>query len=114
MLTGALQTLFAAAANVPELRAGESFPGPQNELTDTEDKIQAARRFYNGNFRDLNTSIQMFPPNLIANTFGFKEREFFEAEEEAKESVKVDFDNKKEVEGSKKEEESKAGDKDAE
>lgn len=101
MLTGALKTLFAVAENYPKLRAVESFLGLQNELTDTEDKIQAARRFYNGNVRDLNTAIQMFPSNIIANMFGFKEMDFFELgegeeAEAAKKSVDVDFKDKKE------------------
>ena len=107
MLTGALKTLFAVAENYPKLRAVESFLGLQNELTDTEDKIQAARRFYNGNVRDLNTAIQMFPSNIIANMFGFKEMDFFELgegeeAEAAKKSVDVDFNKEeKKEEGSK-------------
>ncbi len=91
-LSGTLKTLFAVSENYPQLRASENFLELQRELTDTEDKIQAARRFYNGNVRDFNTSLQSFPKNIIANTFGFKEAEFFEIEEAAqKEPVKVNF-----------------------
>jgi len=77
MLSGALKSLFAVAENYPQLKANENFLNLQNELTDTEDKIQAARRFYNGNVRDLNTAIQTFPTNLFANIFGFTQMEFF-------------------------------------
>src|SRR3989344_142968 len=71
ILSGTLKTLFAVSENYPQLRANENFLQLQAELTDTEDKIQAARRFYNGNVRDLNTAIQVFPTNLIASTFDF-------------------------------------------
>lgn len=91
MLSDTLKSLFAVAENYPQLKANENFLELQRELTDTEDKIQAARRFYNGNVRDLNTKIQVFPTNIIAGMLGFKEREFFEAEEGEKETVKVDF-----------------------
>lgn len=80
MLAGALKTLFAVAENYPQLRASENFAKLQGDLTDTEDKIQAARRFYNGNVRDLGIAIESFPTNLIASTFGFKKMEFFELE----------------------------------
>lgn len=85
MLTGALKSLFALAEAYPQLRAVESFTQLQRDLTDTEDKIQAARRFYNGNVRDLNIAIQQFPTNFIAGAFHFKQMEFFdlEGEEEA-------------------------------
>ncbi len=76
-LSGALKSLFAVAENYPQLKANENFLSLQSELTDTEDKIQAARRFYNGMVRDLNTKIQAFPSNIIANTFGFKKMDFF-------------------------------------
>jgi len=76
-LSGALKSLFAVAENYPQLKANENFLSLQNELTDTEDKIQAARRFYNGMVRDLNTKIQVFPTNLFANMFGFKPMDFF-------------------------------------
>lgn len=91
MLSDTLKSLFAVAENYPDLKANENFLELQRELTDTEDKIQAARRFYNGNVRDLNTKIQVFPTNMLAGMLGFKEREFFEAEEGEKETVKVDF-----------------------
>jgi LemA protein len=76
-LSGALKSLFAVAENYPQLKANENFLSLQNELTDTEDKIQAARRFYNGMVRDLNTKIQVFPTNLFASAFGFRPMEFF-------------------------------------
>lgn len=92
MLSGALKSLFAVAEAYPQLRASENFVELQRELTDTEDKIQAARRFYNGNVRDLNTKIEHFPANIIAKSFGFAKMEFFELEEgEAKEPVAVKF-----------------------
>lgn len=76
----ALKSLFAVAEAYPALRATENFQQLQAELVDTEDKIQAARRFYNGSARDLNIKIQSFPSNLVAGLFGFKIREFFEVE----------------------------------
>jgi len=92
MLSGALKSLFAVAEAYPDLKANENFGKLQDELTDTEDKIQASRRFYNGNVRDFNTKIQVFPTNMFANMLGFKAYEFFEVEgEEEKEPVKVDF-----------------------
>jgi LemA protein len=94
MLSGALKSLFAVAEAYPQLRAVESFTRLQEELSDTENKIQAARRFYNGNVRDLNIKIESFPANLIAKMFGFVKMEFFELEESeaaAKEPVKVQF-----------------------
>ena len=92
MLTGALKSLFAVSENYPQLRANENFLELQRELSDTENKIQAARRFYNTNVRDLNIKIDSFPANLIARAFNFKKREFFELEEEAaREPVKVEF-----------------------
>lgn len=92
MLTGALKTLFAVSENYPQLKANENFLELQRELADTENKIQAARRFYNGNVRDLNIKIDSFPANIIAKIFGFKKMDFFEIEEgEAREPVKVKF-----------------------
>lgn len=92
MLSSALKSLFAVAENYPQLRASENFLELQRELSDTENKIQAARRFYNTNVRDLNTKIEVFPANIIAKTFGFKQAEFFELEEAAaKEPVAVKF-----------------------
>jgi LemA protein len=76
-LSGALKSLFAVAENYPDLKANQNFLSLQSELTDTEDKIQAARRFYNGMVRDLNTKIQAFPSNIIASMFGFKKMDFF-------------------------------------
>ncbi|MBI4128261.1 MAG: LemA family protein [Parcubacteria group bacterium] len=92
MLAGALKSLFAVAENYPELKASQNFLELQRELSDTENKIQAARRFYNGNVRDFNTRIEIFPTNLIANMFRFEKREFFELENEGeKQPVKVQF-----------------------
>lgn len=94
MLSGALKSLFAVAEAYPDLKANQNFLGLQSELSDTENKIQAARRFYNGNVRDLNTMIHSFPSNVIAGVFNFKEREFFELgenESAAREPVKVQF-----------------------
>ncbi len=77
MLSGALKSLFAVAENYPQLKASENFLNLQNQLTDTEDKIQAARRFYNGMVRDLNIKIQTFPSNIVAGMFGFRPMDFF-------------------------------------
>jgi len=91
----ALKSLFAVSENYPQLRASENFQQLQGELVDTEDKIQAARRFYNGAVRDLNTKIQVFPTNIFAGMLGFKPRQFFEVDEAqvaaVNEAVKVDF-----------------------
>lgn len=78
---GALKSLFAVAEAYPDLKASQNFSELQQELVDTEDKIQASRRFYNGGVRDLNTKIQTFPSNVIAGMFGFKNRDFFELDE---------------------------------
>lgn len=91
VLAGTLKTLFAVAENYPNLRASENFLELQKELTDTEDKIQASRRFYNGNVMALNTNIESFPANVIAKFFVFKQAEFFEITEAQKEPVKVNF-----------------------
>lgn len=93
MLEGALKSLFAVAENYPQLKANENFLQLQQELVDTEDKIQASRRFYNGGVRDLNTKIKIFPNNVFAGMLGFKEREFFEVEnqEEVEKPVEVKF-----------------------
>ena len=92
MLTGALKSLFAVAEAYPDLKANQNFLELQRELTDTEDKIQASRRFYNGNVRDFNIKIEVFPNNIIAGMLKFSKREFFELQEEAaKEPVKVEF-----------------------
>ena len=92
MLTGTLKTLFAVAENYPDLKANANFLDLQRELADTENKIQASRRFYNSTVRDLNTAIQSFPTNVIATIFSFAKKEFYDLEEEAaKEPVKVIF-----------------------
>lgn len=90
---GALKSLFAVAESYPDLKANQNFLQLQQELVDTEDKIQAARRFYNGGVRDLNTKIQIFPNNIFAGMLGFKSREFFEVEDMAKveQPVEVKF-----------------------
>ncbi len=91
MLSDTLKSLFAVSENYPELKSSENFLQLQNELTDTEDKIQAARRFYNANVRDLNTKCETFPTNTIAGMLKIAKREFFEAAEGEKEPVKVGF-----------------------
>lgn len=78
---GVLKSLFAVAEAYPDLKASQNFVELQQELVDTEDKIQAARRFYNNGVRELNTKIQMFPQNVVAALFRFKERVFFELED---------------------------------
>jgi LemA protein len=93
----ALKSMFAVAENYPDLKANQGFQQLQAELVDTEDKIQAARRFYNGAARDLNIKIQTFPTNLFAGVLGFRIREFFDVEVNqqaaVKEPVKVDFNS---------------------
>jgi LemA protein len=92
MLSGTLKSLFALSESYPDLKANQNFLELQRELTDTEDKIQASRRFYNGNVRDFNTKLQIFPTNIIANMLGFKAREYFEIEDaKEKEAVQVKF-----------------------
>lgn len=93
-LTASLGKLLAVAESYPDLKASQNFSQLQSELTDTENKIQAARRFYNGNVRDLGIALQSFPQNLIGNMFGFKERQYFElgeSESAAREPVAVKF-----------------------
>lgn len=91
-LTAALKSVFAIAEAYPELKANQNFLELQKELSDTENKIQAARRFYNTNVRDLNTKIETFPSNIIASMFHFSTLEFFElSEESARQPVKVKF-----------------------
>jgi LemA protein len=87
MLSGTLKTLFAVAEAYPDLKANTNFLELQRELSDTENKIQASRRFYNGNVRDLNIKIETFPSRIIAGMLGFKKREFFEIENEAEKAV---------------------------
>jgi LemA protein len=93
MLSGALKSLFAVSEAYPDLKSNQNFMRLQSDLTDTEDKIQAARRFYNGNVRDYNTKLQVFPTNLFASMFGFTKREFFGIDESGPEAqpVKVQF-----------------------
>lgn len=93
MLSGTLKSLFAISEAYPELKANTNFLQLQSELSDTEDKIQAARRFYNGNVRDLNAGIAMFPGNIIAGMFNFTKMDFFqlEAGSAEKEPVEVKF-----------------------
>ena len=91
MLTGALKSLFAVSEAYPELKANQNFLSLQSELSDLEAKIAYARQFYNTNVRDLNTKVQTFPTVIIARQFGFKEANYFEAEEAAKADVRVSF-----------------------
>jgi LemA protein len=92
MLSNTLKSLFAVAENYPDLKASANFSKLQDELTDTEDKIQAARRFYNGMVRDFNTKIQVFPNNLVAQTMSFKQYAFFDVANAAeRENVNVSF-----------------------
>jgi LemA protein len=88
-LESTLKTLFAVAENYPDLKADANFLELQRELTDTEDKIQAARRFYNGNVRDYNTAIESFPKNAIASSFGFTKKELFDIDEQGPEGQPV-------------------------
>lgn len=92
MLSQTLKSLFAVAENYPQLRASENFAKLQDELSDTENKIQAARRFYNSNVRDFNIKIQVFPNHLIAGMLNFTAKEFFEiANEKEKDNIEVKF-----------------------
>jgi len=90
-LSQTLKSIFAVAENYPDLKASQNFLKLQDELSDTENKIQAARRFYNGNVRDFNIKIEVFPNNLVANMLGFKKFEFFQAEEKERQNVQVKF-----------------------
>ncbi len=94
MLSGALKTLFAVSEAYPDLKANQNFLQLQKELGDTEDKIQASRRFYNTTVMTLNTAIESFPGNIIASTFSFTQMDLFELgadEQAAKDPVKVQF-----------------------
>lgn len=94
MLSGALKSLFAVSENYPNLKANENFVELQRQLEDTENKLQAARRFYNSTVQDLATRLQSFPSNLIGSMFGFTARDFFQLDQSdaaAKEPVKVQF-----------------------
>lgn len=91
-LSGALKSLFAVSENYPDLKASQNFLELQREIRDTEDKIQASRRFYNNNVKYLNTSVEVFPAKIIASIFNFKKEDFFEIEDkEQRENVKVSF-----------------------
>ena len=89
-LSGALKSIFALSENYPDLKANTNFLELQRELSDTENKIQSARRFYNGNVRDYNTALQVFPGNVIANTFHFTKKEFFDIPDDGVESQAVE------------------------
>lgn len=94
MLSGALKSIFALSENYPDLKANQNFLELQRELRDTEDKLQAARRFYNGNVLAYNTKTELFPSNAVAGIFKFEKQEFFEldeTEQEAKKPVSVKF-----------------------
>lgn len=93
MLSGTLKSLFAVAEAYPDLKANTNFLELQRELSDTENKIQAARRFYNGNVRDFNISVETFPSNIIARMFHFMKREFFDLPDNdaAQQPVEVKF-----------------------
>lgn len=90
MLSGTLKSLFAVAESYPDLKSNQNFLQLQNELADTENKIQAARRFYNGNVRDFNTKIEVFPTNLFAQMLGFTKRMFFDIDDNGPESQPVE------------------------
>ena len=92
MLSGTLKSLFAVAEAYPDLKANVGFQQLQTELSSTEDRIAYARQYYNDNVRAYNEGIQRFPTVLIANTFHFEKREYFEADETARENVQVKFD----------------------
>ncbi len=90
-LSSTLKSLFAVTENYPELKASQNFLQLQDEISDTENKIQASRRFYNGNVRDFNTSIQTFPTNMFAGMLKFTKYEFFQAAEVERQNVQVKF-----------------------
>ncbi len=91
MLSETLKSLFALSENYPDLKANQNFMQLQNTLNEVEEKIQLSRRYYNGTVRDMNTKVKTFPSNIIANSFNFKTREFFEVEEGERENVAVKF-----------------------
>lgn len=91
-LSGSLGRLFAVAENYPTLKSDANFVNLQNQMTDTEDRIAAGRRFYNGNVRALNTRVESFPSNIIANIFGFAKEQYFELDDVgARDAVRADF-----------------------
>ena len=89
MLSGTLKSLFALSEAYPDLKSNQNFMKLQGDLTDTEDKIQASRRFYNGTVRDFNTKIEVFPSNIFAGMLGFSKREFFDIDEKGAEGQPV-------------------------
>lgn len=93
VLSGALKSLFAVAENYPTLKANENFLELQRELSDTENKIQASRRFYNSNVKHLEVKLQTFPSNIVGKSFGFKAKDFFSLDENPaeRENIKVKF-----------------------
>jgi LemA protein len=91
MLSQTLKSLFAVSESYPDLKADSSFINLQNNLADVEDDLEKARRYYNGTVRNYNTKVQSFPTNIIASVLNFEIRPFFEAEDEARENVEVDF-----------------------
>jgi len=91
MLSDTLKSLFAVSENYPELKANQNFLSLQEELSDTENKIAYSRQFYNSNVRDFNTTLVNFPSGIVGRMFGFTQQEFFEAEEEERKTVKVQF-----------------------
>lgn len=94
MLSGTLKSLFAVAESYPDLKASDNFKELQRELADTENKIEASRRFYNSNVRDLNIQIDSFPTNIFAKMFNFTKKDLFEAEEGERSTPKVSFEEK--------------------
>ena len=106
MLSKTLKSIFALSENYPELKANENFTQLQKSLTEIEEHIQLSRRYYNATVRDFNTKQEIFPNSLVANLAKFEKREFFQADDEEKQNVKVDFSKKKE-ESPKQEEETK-------
>lgn len=91
LLSGALKTIFALSESYPDLKANQNFAELQQTLTDIEEHIQLSRRYYNATVRDYNTKRQVFPSNIIAGMFNFKDREFFEADDSERENVQVNF-----------------------
>lgn len=91
MMTDALKSIFAVAEAYPQLQASQNFQSLQRQLEDTEDKVAYSRQFYNSNTLEYNTRVKSIPSNVIANVFGFKEMEFFQATNEERKSLKVDF-----------------------
>lgn len=91
MLSSTLKSLFAVAEQYPDLKASNNFVELQRELVDAEDKIQAARRFYNANVRDFNTKLQVFPNNMVGGMLGFTKFEYYDAPAESEKEVKVEF-----------------------